>query len=558
MENEKHAVVVVACVAGFGASAGVFVQTVEDTVTYAEELFGSDSDKLVIQYPDEATVGDGPDGDTTATAGVVVSPRVSLHFTTNAGINHDRDTDTAALDAVDAEVFNVADPESATFEVTFNLSSGVFAETVAASDLVGAGTISVERDGNVGDASVTFTVVDDLDDDEILTFTLPRLKGLSGLGANDDLAPYVGSYALADDVKVTSMTRTITGGAGVPTGPVSSYFCLGGTTAAPADACDDTKASAGSTLAGQIVVADAESVSLNLSGTGGGRTISANIDIDKRAALADSSPRQLLGTLALTVSQGTDANPILQIDGTKVDDDLSGVIQFTASGTMGLFQDGDMIFADYDGGKDADSNEMFTIVGDTAEFSGFSTDPDDVGTDPRMIKVYFVPGGKMELRHGSMISLASAIRFNAPTSIHLPDADDKHIEKDVSVTTTLGYKGVGAARKAYAIPFVGNGKGDNANVRIRCESGAGAAQECRVFLECFDDSGMRSFGESDRIGHDAVNVLNTEEIETTVGVSDATSRHSCRILTTGSASVQQLTRDGTTGTLVNNTYIQDM
>ncbi len=548
----------VACVAGFGAWAGVFVQEVGDVATYAEELFGADSDKLVIRYPDETVTGDGPDSDTDATAGVIVYPWVRLHFTLDGNIDHDADG-TADLDAFEGDtVPNTADPGDSTFEVTFTLSSGEFGETVAASHLTSSNSalaVSVERDGAIGGDSVTFKVVGDLAAADTLTFELPRLKGLSGLGANDDLAPFVGSHAMADDVRVTSMTRLITGDAGVATGSVSSYYCPSTSTTMP-DACDDTKARSGGVRAGQIVVADEEAVMLSLGGTAGGRAIAANIDIDQRTALADKSPRQLLGTLSLTVSQGTDADPILQIDGTKVDDDLSGVIQFTAKGTMGLFQDGDVIFADYDGGKDADSNENFTVAGDTASFSGFSTDPDDVGSDARKFSVYYVPGGKMELRHGSKIALNAAIRFNSPTSIHLPDADDTHVEKDVAVTTTLGYKGVGSARKAYAIPQVGNGRGDKANVRIRCESGTGKARECRVFLECFDDMGMRSFGESDRIPHDAVDILSAEELEMTVGVSDAMSRHSCQVLTTGVSSVQVLVNSG--GTLVNNTYVRDM
>ena len=553
---------VVACIAGFGASAGIFVQEVGDVATYAEELFGNDSDKLVIQYPDEMTTGDGPDADEEATAGVIVAPWVKLTFTVDGTIDHDGDAGTDQLDVFEGSTIAnaVAPSDSAEFEVTFMLSSGEFAETVAASHLTTSNAeavVAVERDGAVGDDSVTFRVSGGtFAEDNTLTFVLPRLKGLSGLGANDDLAPHIGSHAMADDVKVTTMTRLITGDAGIATGTVSSFYCPSAD--GMADACNDTKARAGGVLGGQIVVADAEAVSLRLDGTAGGRTINANIDIDNRTALADSSPRQLLGTVSLVVSQGSDANPILQIDGTKVDDDLSGVVQFTAKGTMGLFQDGDMIFADYDGGRDADSNEMFTIVGDTASFSGFSTDPDDVGSEARKFSMYYVPGGKMELRHGSMVTLSTAVRFNSPTSIHLPDADDVHVERDVNVRTTLGYKGVGSARKAYAIPFAGNGKGDKANVRIRCESGAGAARECRVFLECFDDDGMRAFGESDRIAQDAVDVLDAEEIEGTVNASDAMSRHSCRVLTTGTASVQQLTRDGSSGTLVNNTYVQDM
>ena len=556
---------VVACVAGVGASAGIFVQEVGDVATYAEELFGAGSDARAISYPNEVTAnrpafgGSNTGADSDPEPGVTVYPWVRVNFTLDRAVDTaGGDTDLDAVEGTTAP--DATDPGEATFEMTFSLSSGMFAETVGAAHLTATGTatISVQADGASGDDSVTFRIEADLGDDDAFTFQMPRLKGLEGLGANDQLAPFVGSYAQADDVKVSVATRLISGPAGIPSSGVSSFVCPAGTPIA--DACNDTMARAGSTLPGMIVVKDESAVSLSIDdgNPDGGKT--ADIDIDKRTNLNDGAVRHELGKLVLQVNQGgTGANEaILQWDGSRVDDDLSGVIQLTAAGDMGLFQDGDMVFADYNGDKAASANETFSGSGDTMSFSGFSTDPDDVGSDERKIAVYYVPGGKMELRHGSSITLSSAIRFNDPSATHLPDAGDIYIEKDYKTTTVLMYKGVGAARKAYAIPFAGNGKGDKANVRIRCESGAGSAKECRVFLECFDDMGMRSFGESDRIPHDAVNVLDSEEVEMTVGVSDAMSRHSCRILTTGSSSVQQLTRDGTTGTLVNNTYVEDM
>ena len=112
-----------------------------------------------------------------------------------------------------------------------------------------------------------------------------------------------------------------------------------------------------------------------------------------------------------------------------------------------------------------------------------------------------------------------------------------------TATDDFALKGVRGELKAYAIPFDGNGKGDMANVRVRCEDGVmnkDGDSMCRVFLECWDDMGMRSFGESDMVYEGAVDVLNAAEIEAAVGIEAgmATSRHSCRVLATGMPSVQ--------------------
>ena len=81
------------------------------------------------------------------------------------------------------------------------------------------------------------------------------------------------------------------------------------------------------------------------------------------------------------------------------------------------------------------------------------------------------------------------------------------------------------------------------------------ASQCRVFLECWDDMGMRSFGESDPIAEGAIDVLDSMGIEAAAMISDASTRHSCRVLATGAPSVQTLVRSD--GTLVNNSYVQD-
>ena len=56
-----------------------------------------------------------------------------------------------------------------------------------------------------------------------------------------------------------------------------------------------------------------------------------------------------------------------------------------------------------------------------------------------------------------------------------------------------------------------------------------------------------------------VDVLSAADIEEAVLIEEgmATSRHSCRVLATGMPSVQTLVRDGSSGTLVNNTYVEE-
>ena len=148
----------------------------------------------------------------------------------------------------------------------------------------------------------------------------------------------------------------------------------------------------------------------------------------------------------------------------------------------------------------------------------------------------------MSINHGAKINLTAMVDYSDPSAID---------EAPKSTSTEFKFEGVASEVRAYAIPFDGNGKGDMANVRVRCEVSAG----CRVFLECWDDMGMRSFGEAGMIAGGALARWDSAAIEGVLGIDEATSRHSCRILSAGMVRVQQLTRDGTSGTLVNNTYI---
>ena len=56
----------------------------------------------------------------------------------------------------------------------------------------------------------------------------------------------------------------------------------------------------------------------------------ANIDIDNRSMLADKATQAAVATLSLTVTQGTTTTPILQADGSIVDNDVRGVLDVDA------------------------------------------------------------------------------------------------------------------------------------------------------------------------------------------------------------------------------------
>ena len=248
------------------------------------------------------------------------------------------------------------------------------------------------------------------------------------------------------------------------------------------------------------------------------------------------------------VTQGEKADMLYGLDGTVIDAGLRGVLTVDAMGTQSLFNEGDMLFIDYDGDKDIGGSEMIAIdpdMTDMAEGTALSIDPDVFKGGVGSFAVYYRAGGKMDIRHGAMIKLTASVDYSDPSAT---DEDPKH------TATTFNLEGVANEVMAYAIPHSTNGNEDKANVRVRCEASAG----CRVFLECWDDDGMRNFGgdgEPIMIAGDALATWDAAAIEDVLGITEPTSRHSCRILSAGKVSVQQLTRDGKSKTLVNNTYV---
>ena len=587
-EKPVTADVVVACVAGFGAWAVKFEQNVANTVTYATELFGATSDARAIQYPVTSDTDD-----------TRLHPMVTL---------------TAKAAPVEGTAQQLGAEESG--EITFSLSGGAqFGETVGSNALVflaadgttSGGTVSIGGGGSKGDSSVTFVVTvgeTALAPGATLAFKVPRLQNLSGLGS-----------PVSNQIGVSAATRR-TGGPGslaANTHPFPTGTVLGSNgTDRNFDGMDDgddnneetVEVANGCTRANawapcRNIVFDADAVTLNfrdtdpdmngvqpMMRTGDG---SSRIAIEGRTQLVGNSwadvlagnegpydantravvgeaPAAPLGDLILTVSKATGTgDPIHQWDGTLVDNDIAGVLNVMVSG---YFNEGDKAFVNFNepgdfrwdgyGRRMIDSGEALTMNSSMMEFSfttgGLSIDPDDVedgNSATRHLAVYYIPSAKTELSHGSVVRLSAMVNYTPSTA---------RDETAKTATTELRYHGVAGAIQAYAIPHMGNGKGDTGNVRIRCEGGDRFSEgaECRVFLECWDDMGMRSFGEVEpAVAAQGVDTISTGELEDVVGAMDPMSRHSCRVLATGDASVQVLVRDGSSGTLVNNTTVNN-
>ena len=558
MVDGKHALVVVACVAGVGAWGGLY-EVVDDAPTYAAELFGDGSAGMGAQWPEGArpavkvTLPDADDGVGTLT------------FTLQNGAKfHESVTS--------ADFTNVPDAEAAPTPLN---------------------EISVEDGGNVGDNFVT--IRRELTADGVSNFgtdaTIVREADSNddGVISDDDtptstearsflfhVPPLRGLSVLADHTK--KITVKVSGES--ITGVFPEKLKVEGLTVASKD------------KASNVLVQSASAVSLTSS-----RMMdfkgedSVRVDIDNRMMLranaftghfTDGAPVKAyrprtflvggdggfaaqLAALTLEVRSESGDATIHQWDGTRVDSHLAGVLDIDVTGAI---REGDMVFANRDDdanwysphvastdNRTIDSGESLTVTEGMAEFTtgGFSIDlgvTDEVTTTANTsIGVYYIPNGKDDLAHGATIHLTAMVNFTRST------ARDESLSPPA--TTELRFHGVDDAVKAYAIPFDGNGKGDMANVRIRCEDGDWFSGACRPFLECWDDMGMRMFGESDMIAKNALDVLNSMEIEAVVGATDTASRHSCRVLSTGSTSVQTLVRDGSSGTLVNNSQVNE-
>ena len=279
--------------------------------------------------------------------------------------------------------------------------------------------------------------------------------------------------------------------------------------------------------------------------------IKANEDTDSNPGDADEDAATDTDDVVYSPAMGaTPAVPwtLYGLDGQVVDAGLRGTLTMKAEGTRGLFNEDDMLFIDYDKNGKMGAGEGIAIDGMMAMGEALSIDADkseSFSGGTGAFKVFYMPGGKGAINHGSMIKLTAMVNYSDPTAID---------ETPRGSATTLNFDGVGNPVMAYAIPHSTNGTGDKANVRVRCEQAAPGADACRVFAECWDDMGNRGFGEGPMIAENNVMVANSAAVEMITGL-EPMSRISCRVLSRGMVTVQQLTRDGNSGTLVNNTYV---
>ena len=591
----RSAVVVVACLfAGSGAWADTFRQTAGDAPTYAAELFGSDDEK--ITYPTCAVVPGGatctPDDANTAD----VNESASASETNSPWARLTYRGEEVGADA------------NAKGMITFTLSAGAFASHVGANDLmIGVGVddtgsantntparVTSVSDGRAGDSSVTFEVTGALTQGNTFTWVLPRLDSLG---------------ALATSRAITVATSTVaTGGTGFPHNSIELFCPSAAVEAAAADTdslitgtvaedgtltarigdteaieaalagatntCDVKANPAADTSSARIVVKSADTVKLTKTSMDAKEDSSVRINLDDRSMLVansralsqapnpynpntfhvgENAAAQLASLTLAVASAASDGATILQLDGTPVDFALAGTLGVSVTGSNDLFGEDDTVFVNWNDParwnqpRAVDKNEALnaTESGNRLANERLSIDPDDRAT--RTIGVYYIPGGKNDLMHGTTLQLAATVHYNRSYAID---------ESPVRSTTELRFHGVAGALQAYALPHSANSRMDRANLRIRCEEGDGFSMgaECRAFLECWDEHGTPGFGElMGGIGENTVRRVDAEEIEETIDMMDASSRLSCRVLATGDPSVQTLVR--TNGTLVNNSYV---
>ncbi|MYE24586.1 MAG: hypothetical protein F4Y01_11685 [Gammaproteobacteria bacterium] len=582
----RSAVVVVACLfAGVGAW-GAMVSVTNGSTIYASELFGEGHSSPA--YPDGMTpmVVLTIPADLADRAAVVDTTTPANNRDACSALGHNGEADITFMLSGGAQFnSNVAglmwDPDGADATISGRTAPG----TVA----------TIKEGGRKGDSSITITVkpagsdatdtgVDTADtvrfgglraaadswvDQEkcevasgrihqTISFELPQLANLGALG---------GANALDMNPKNDQPKITVSGSSRLVSGAFSNGS-LTGLTPPTVISSRDAVTLEISDKNEKTIAIDGDAAFMSIKGANkDGYVELATVTIETkhiRTAAKAAEARKLVGYLqgAATETEDTpdddvevylpgkapaEAVPytIYDLDGDTIDEGLRGVLMVHAMGTRDLFNEDDMLFVDYDKNGKMGAGEEITIDGNMAMSNALSVDPDksesftEAGTGS--FKVYYMAGGKGHINHEAMINVTAMVHYSDPSANN---------EADAKTSTTLKFDGVGGAVMAYAIPHSTNSIGDKGNVRVRCEASAG----CRVFLECWDDMGMRGFGEAPMVGGNSVMVWSGEDIEGVTGM-EPTSRHSCRILSKGMVTVQQLTRDGNSGTLVNNTYV---
>ena len=565
----KHADVVVACLfAGVGAW-GAKVTVSNGGTIYASELFGpghgspmyptGKAPMAVLTIPaNEAAEGDSPAVDHSGSVEVTFTLTHGAMFNSNvSGLVWDENT---SLDG---------DDDGDAMDDDYVAAPG----TVA----------SIKSGGRKGNTSITITLeaaVADGQEGRLSTnginigFELPQLANLGALGVansldastrNDQPAIYMQASVtrLVSGAFTTNTNLPLTGGPpGFAVPVVHSRDSVTVTAMATTDGMKTIlidgdsafKAVKGANKDGYVNLATVrittKPLDPNSETKGEDRKVVGYIKAsDEEDAAADEEvfSRSITPKTAVPYD-------IRGMDGEEVDAGLRGTLTVSATGTRELFNEDDMLFIDYDKNGKMGPGEAITIDGASAMGSALSIDADDAQSDSfdkggmGVFSVYYMPGGKGDINHGAEINLVASVDYSDPS------AND---EKDANASNTLNFDGVGMPIKAYAIPHSTNLIGDKGNLRVRCEEPAPGAEACRVFLECWGDAGTetRGFGEVEGgVPANGVKVWNGEAIEGVTGI-EPTSRHSCRVLSKGMVTVQQLTRDGNSQTLVNNTFV---
>ena len=583
MVEIKHAPVVVACLfAGVGAW-GAAVSVANSDLVYASELFGAGH--AAVNYPDgktpmvqmtipgNVTAGDNPlttavETDFESTGGTTHMGEAEVTFTLiggtfDANISGIMWDSNLAADGDDNDEGDDGTGDDDSDGTTGNRMN----DYVTAPGTV----VSIMSGGRKGDNSMTVKIMAATADGaggtrsiaryQRIAFDLPPLTGVALGGANSQ------NDKTSDDFKYVWLNATsrIVGGA-FTDGPlvpavVPNFYATRvmrsrdavtleisdpntRTIAISDDAAKKLtafKSVKEKNAAGYVHLATVEVMTIHEMAAAKGAVAAKHMyDI---TATDSTTPTSRIFSRA---EPGMEAKPwtLYGLDGEEIDEGLRGTLSVDAMGTRGLFNEDDMLFIDYDRDGKMGNGEMIEIDGMTAMGDALSIDAgksESFTGGTGVFNVYYMPGGKDSLNHGAMINLTAMVDYSDPTAID---------EVPRKSSTTLNFDGVGNPVMAYAIPHSTNGTGDKGNVRVRCEASAG----CRVFLECWDDMGMRGFGEAPMIAADSVAVWSGEAIEGVTGM-EPTSRHSCRVLSKGMVTVQQLTRDGNSGTLVNNTYV---
>ena len=394
--------------------------------------------------------------------------------------------------------------------------------------------------------------------DQTISFAMPRLAGLSGLGGANPKEP-------TKYVWLSATSRIISGaftdGELVPAIPGSNpparvaavisakdSLTLGVNGGSEHDILIDDKGDAkaftgikgaSQVMVGMVTITTVQTMTPAKGKVGRELVGYLQATGSPPADAADAAALALLQEIYKPEIPATPAVPLdlYDLDGDKITEGLPGTFSVSAMGTED-FGEKDVLYVDYNNNKMMDSGEGLDWDGMSAEGRALSIDSI---ANSATYNVYYMPGGVDRIKHGSMLKVTANVDYNSSSSID---------EAPMSTSNTFVYDGVGNPVMAYAIPHSTNGMGDKGNLRVRCETSAG----CRVFLECWDDMGMRGFGEAPMIAGNNVMVWSGEAIEGVTGM-EPTSRHSCQVLSKGMVTVQQLTRDGNSSTLVNNTFV---